>query len=140
MDTMHRVSEPFLDQFIVVFIDDVLIYSRSREDHAGYLRLALQTLRDRQLYAKFSKCEFWIDSVSFLGHVIDRHGVSVDRRKVEVVESWPRPSIVGEIRSFLGLAGYYRRFIEGFSAIALPLMRLTRKAARFDCTATHAPH
>ncbi|GAB2279018.1 hypothetical protein Dimus_039319 [Dionaea muscipula] len=134
MDTMHRVFEPFLDRFVVVFIDDILIYSRSREDHVEHLRLALQTLRDRQLYAKFSKCEFWLDRISFLGHVINRDGVSVDRRKVEAIESWPRPSTVAEVRSFLGLASYYRRFIEGFASITLPLTRLTRKAVKFDWT------
>ncbi|GAB2279902.1 hypothetical protein Dimus_039391 [Dionaea muscipula] len=131
MDLMHRVFKPYLDQFIVVFIDDVLIYSKSETEHAEHLRLTLQTLREKQLFAKFSKCEFWLDHVAFLGHVISRDGVSVDRKKVEAVERWPRPTTVSEVRSFLGMAGYYRRFVEGFSTLALPLTSLIRKDGKF---------
>ncbi|GAB2236277.1 hypothetical protein Droror1_Dr00028206, partial [Drosera rotundifolia] len=124
----------FLDQFVVVFIDDVLIYSKSDEEHAEHLRLILQTLREHQLYAKFSKCEFWLASVAFLGHIMSGEGVAVDQKKVEAVVDWPRPTTVTEVRSFLGLAGYYRRFIEGFSSIALPLTNLTRKVTKFVWT------
>ena len=115
MDLMHKVFQPYLDRFIVVFVDDILIYSKSEEDHEGHLRVVLQTLREHHLYAKFSKCEFWLTKVSFLGHVVSASGVSVDPKKVEAVMSWERPKSVFEIRSFLGLAGYYRRFIEDFS-------------------------
>ena len=110
MDLMHRVFQPYLDQFVVVFVDDILIYSQSEWEHEYHLRIVLQLLRDHQLYVKFSKCEFWLTEVRFLGHV-----VSVDPEKVETMMSWERPKSIFEIRSFLGLAGYYRRFIEYFS-------------------------
>ena len=115
MYLMHRVFHPYLDQFVVVFVDDILIYSETKEDHKDHLRVILQTLRDHQLYAKFSKCEFWLTEVRFLGHVVSASGVSIDLEKVEAVMSWERPKSVFEIHSFLGLAGYYRRFIEDFS-------------------------
>ena len=105
MDFMHRVFKPYSDQFVVVFVDDILIYSKSEEEHEDYLRVVLQILRDHQLYAKFIKCEFWITGVKFLGHVMLASGVSVDPEKIEVVMSWERPKSVFEIRSFLGLAG-----------------------------------
>ncbi|GAB2281581.1 hypothetical protein Dimus_039480 [Dionaea muscipula] len=123
MDMMHRVFKPYLDRFVVVFIDDIL----SEAQHMEHLKIALQLLRERQLYAKFKKCEFWLSSVAFLGHVISKDGVSVDKKKVEAVEKWARPTTVREVRSFLGMAGYYRRFVEGFSSIALPLNNLTRR-------------
>ena len=115
MDLMHRVFQPYIDQFIVVFVDDILIYSKFEEVHKGHLRIVLQILRDHQLYAKFNKCEFWFTEVSFLGHVVLASGVFVDSEKVEAVMSWERPNSVFEIRNFLGLARYYRRFIEDFS-------------------------
>ena len=108
----------FLDKFVVVFIDDILIYSRSEEDHKEHLRAVLQRLRDHQLYAKFSKCKFWLKQVGFLGHVLSTEGIAVDPSKVKDVLDWLPPTTVSQIRSFLGLAGYYRRFIEGFSKIA----------------------
>jgi hypothetical protein len=111
MDLMNRVFRPFLDQFVIVFIDDILIYSRSEAEHEEHLRIVLQTLRDHQLYGKFSKCEFWLSEVRFLGHVISADGIAVDPSKVEAVLDWQQPSTVTEIRSFLGLAGYYRKFI-----------------------------
>ncbi|RVW79623.1 Transposon Ty3-I Gag-Pol polyprotein [Vitis vinifera] len=132
MDLMNRVFKPYLDQFVVVFIDDMLVYSRSREEHEGHLSIVLQTLRDKQLYAKLKKCEFWLDRISFLGHVVSNDGISVDPGEVDAVANWRRPSTVTEIRSFLGLAGYYRRFIEGFSKIALPLTKLTQKGVKFE--------
>ena len=134
MDYMNRIFRPYLDQFVVVFIDDILIYSYSHEEHAVHLRIVLQILREKQLYAKLSKCEFWLEEVKFLGHVISKGGIKVDPAKVEAVIGWERPKTVTEIRSFLGLAGYYRRFIEGFSRIALPLTRLTRKGQPFVWT------
>ena len=132
MDLMHRVFQPYLDQFVVVFVDDILIYSQSEREHADHLRIVLQLLRDHQLYAKFSKCEFWLTEVRFLGHVVPASGVSVDPEKVEAMMSWERPKSVFEIRSFLGLAGYYTRFIEDFSRLAAPMTRFTRKEVKFD--------
>ncbi|KAL0544048.1 hypothetical protein IC582_019159 [Cucumis melo] len=131
MDLMNRVFREFLDTFVIVFIDDILIYSKTEAEHEEHLRMVLQTLRDNKLYAKFSKCEFWLKQVSFLGHVVSKAGVSVDPAKIEAVTGWTRPSTVSEIRSFLGLAGYYRRFVENFSRIATPLTQLTRKGVPF---------
>ena len=115
MDLIHRVFQPYLDQFVVVFVDDILIYSKSEEEHEDHLRVVLQILRDHQLYAKFSKCEFWLTEVKFLGHVVSASGVLVDPEKIEAVMSWERPKSFFEIRSFLGLAGYDRGFIKDFS-------------------------
>ena len=99
MDLMHRVFQPYLDQFVVVFVEDILIYARSEEEHEDHLRIVLQALREHQLYTKFSKCEFWLTEVRFLGHMVSASGVSVDPEKVEVVMSWERPKLVFEIRS-----------------------------------------
>ncbi|KAL0552232.1 hypothetical protein IC582_011338 [Cucumis melo] len=127
MDLMNRVFKDFLDTFVIVFIDDILIYSKTEAEHEKHLYQVLETLRANQLYAKFSKCEFWLKKVSFLGHVVSSEGVSIDQSKIEAVTSWPRPSTVSEVRSFLGLASYYRRFGEDFSRIASPLTQLIRK-------------
>ena len=132
MDLMHRVFQPYLDQFVMVFVDEILIYSQLEEEYDDHLRIVLQLLRDHQLYSKFSKCEFWFTEVSFLGHMVSASDVSVDPEKVEAVMSWERPKSVFKIRSFLGLAGYYRRFIEDFSRLAAPMTRLTRKEVKFD--------
>ena len=132
MDLMHKVFQPYLDEFVVVFINDILIYSQSEEKHEDHLRIVLQALRDHQLYANFSRCEFWLTEVRFLGHAVSASGVSVDPEKVEAVMSWERPKLVFEICSFLGLAGYYRRFIEDFSWLAAPMTRLTRKGVKFE--------
>ena len=132
MDLMNRVFQPYLDRFVIVFIDDILVYSGSSEEHSEHLRIVLQTLRERQLYAKLSKCQFWLDRVAFLGHVISAEGVSVDPQKIEAVVNWKPPKNVSEVRSFLGLAGYYRKFVEGFSKIAAPLTKLTRKDVKYD--------
>ena len=134
MDTKNRVFHYYLDQFIVVFIDDILIYSKMSEEHDEHLRKALERLRREKLYAKLKKCEFWLDSMSFLGHVISGEGVAVDPKKVKVVVEWTRLTSMFEIQSFLGLAGYYRRFIEGFSKLSGPLTALTRKNALFVWT------
>ncbi|XP_059634948.1 uncharacterized mitochondrial protein AtMg00860-like [Cornus florida] len=131
MDLMNRVFRPYLDQFVMVFVDDILIYSKTKEEHERHLNITLQTLREHQLYAKFEKCDFWQEQIQFLGHVISKDGVSVDSANVEAVMSWKRPTTVTEIRSFLGPAGYYRRFIKGFSKIAAPLTRLTWKDVKF---------
>ena len=102
MDLMNRVFSPYLDRFVIVFIDDILVYSKSEKEHAKHLRLILRTLRNAQLFAKFSKCEFWLDKVGFLGHIVSAEGVSVDPQKVEAVSNWKRPTTVTEIHSFLG--------------------------------------
>jgi hypothetical protein len=131
MNLMNKVFMEYLDRFVVVFIDDILIYSKSESDHEEHLILLLQKRRDNQLYAKFSKCEFWIDEVQFLGHIISNGGISVDPAKVKEIMAWSIPTTVTEIRSFLGLAGYYRRFIEGFSKIAKPMTSLLEKGREF---------
>ena len=127
MHMMNKVFMDFLDKFVVVFIDDILIYSKSEEEHKQHLRAVLGRLRAHQLYAKFSKCEFWLKEVGFLGHTLSTQGVAVDQSKVTEVLKWKTPVSVTEIRSFLGLAGYYRRFIEGFSKIAEPMTELLKK-------------
>ncbi|KAL4023009.1 hypothetical protein IC575_016756 [Cucumis melo] len=132
MDLMNRIFHRYLDQFVIVFIDDILVYSVDRESHEEHLRIVLQTLREKQLYAKFSKCEFWLEQVVFLGRVVSAKGVSVDPQKVEAIVNWERPISATKVRSFLGLAGYYRRFIEDFSRLALSLTALTRKNVKFE--------
>jgi hypothetical protein len=132
MYLMNSVFMQELDKFIVVFIDDILIYSKNPEDHAKYLRVVLQRLRDHHLYAKFSKCEFWLDTVKFLGHNISSESISVDSSKVQEVMDWKPPTCVHQIRSFLGLAGYYRRFIPDFSRIAKPMTELLKKGVTFN--------
>ncbi|KAJ9535388.1 hypothetical protein OSB04_un001497 [Centaurea solstitialis] len=131
MDLMNRVCRPMLDRSVIVFIDDILIYSKSKEEHVEHLREVLEVLRKEKLYAKFSKCDFWLQEVQFLGHLVNREGIKVDPAKVEAVMKWETPKTPTEVRSFLGLAGYYRRFIQDFSKIAVPLTRLTRKSERF---------
>jgi hypothetical protein len=127
MYLMNKVFMEYLDRFIVVFIDDILVFSKTMEEHEEHLRLVLGKLRSNQLYAKFSKCEFWLTEVAFLGHVISVGGVSVDPGKVKDVLNWMPPATVSEIRSFLGLAGYYRRLIKDFSKIAKPMTKLLEK-------------
>ncbi|KAD6453055.1 hypothetical protein E3N88_07760 [Mikania micrantha] len=132
MDLMNRVFHDFLDKFVIVFIDDILVYSKSKKEHEEHLRAVLEILRQKKLYAKFSKCDFWLDKVAFLGHVISAEGIMMDPAKVEAITKWPVPTSVTEIRSFLGLAGYYRRFVEGFSKIVLPLTQLLRKGVKYS--------
>ena len=136
MDLMNRVFQPYLDRFVIVFIDDILVYSGSSEEHSEHLRIVLHTLRERQLYAKLSKCQFWLDKVAFLGHVISAEGMSVDPQKIKAVVNWKPPMNVSEVRSFLGLAVYYRKFVEGFSKIAAPLTKLARKDVKYDLVDT----
>jgi hypothetical protein len=124
MYLMNKVFMEYLDKFVVVFIDDILIFSKNEEEHGKHLRLVLQKLKENQLYAKLNKCEFWLEEVSFLGHIISEGGISVDPSKVKDVLSWKTLQNVSDIRSFLGLVGYYRRFIEGFSKISKPMMEL----------------
>jgi hypothetical protein len=134
MYLMNKVFMEYLDKFIVVFINGILIFSKTEDEHKRNLRLVLEELRSTQLYAKFSKCEFWLTEVAFLGHVISAGGVSVDPSKVKDVLNWMPPMNVSEIRSFLGLAGYYRRFIQDFSKIAKPMTKLLEKNKDFEWT------
>ncbi|GJW28671.1 hypothetical protein Tco_0045546 [Tanacetum coccineum] len=131
MDLMNRVCKPYLDKFVIVFIDDILIYSRNKEEHANHLRIILELLKKEKLYAKFSKCDFWIRIVQFLGHLIDSQGLHVDLAKIEAVKNWTSPTTPTEIRQFLGLAGYYQRFIKDFSKIAKSLTELTQKNKKY---------
>jgi len=135
MNLMNRLFMKYLDKFMVVFIDDILIFSKSKEEHAEHLRIVLQILRENQLYAKFNKCEFWLYQVAFLGHIVSGRGVEVDPSKIESVMSWSQPTSPTEIRSFLGLTAYYRIFIKGFSQISAPLTKLLRKGVEFVWTA-----
>jgi hypothetical protein len=134
MYLMNKVFMEYLDKFVMVFIDDILVYSRSEEEHEEHLHLALQKLLENRLYVKLSKCEFWMKQDAFSGHVISKGGISMDPSKVQDVLSWNAPTNVGNIRSFLGLAGYYRRFIEGFSKISKPTTELLEKDKKFEWT------
>ncbi|GJX69147.1 putative reverse transcriptase domain-containing protein [Tanacetum coccineum] len=131
MDLMNRVCKLYLDKFVIVFIDDILIYSRNKEEHADYLRIILELLKKEELYAKFSKCDFWISIVQFLGHLIDSQGLHVDPAKIEAVKNWASPTTPTEIRKFLGLTSYYQRFIKDFSKIAKSLTELTQKNKKY---------
>jgi hypothetical protein len=134
MYLMNKVFMEYLDKFVVVFIDDILIFSKTEEEHEKHLRMTLEKLRSNLLYAKFSKCEFRLTEVAFLGHVISAGGISVDPSKVKDMLNWMPPTNALEIRSFLGLVGYYRRFIKDFSKIAKPMTRLLEKDKDIDWT------
>ncbi|KAG8483090.1 hypothetical protein CXB51_022058 [Gossypium anomalum] len=134
VDLINRIFRPYLDRFVVVFIDDILVYSRDKNEHADHLRIVLQTLREKQLYAKFSKCEFWLHEVGFLGHIVSAEGIRVDPNKILAIVNWKPPKTMSEVRSFLGLAGYYQRFVKGFSIIASSMTRLLQKDVKFEWT------
>ncbi|GKE90442.1 putative reverse transcriptase domain-containing protein [Tanacetum coccineum] len=131
MGLMNRVCKPYLDKFVIVFIDDILIYLKTKKDHEVHLRLVLELLRKEKLYAKFSKCEFWLQEVLFLGHVVNQNGIHLDPSKIEAVKNWKAPTTPSEIQSFFGIAGYYRHFIVNFSNIAKPLTSLTQKNQKY---------
>jgi hypothetical protein len=132
MYLMNKIFMEYLDKFVVVFIDDILIFSKNEEEHDKHLRMVLQKLRENQLYAKLNKCEFWLTEVSFFGHIISAGGIFVDPSKVKDVLSWNKLQNVSEVRSFPGLTGYYRRFIEGFSKISKPMTELLTKGKTFE--------
>jgi hypothetical protein len=134
MYLMNSVFMDYLDKSVVVFIDDILIYSKNEQEHEKHLRKVFQRLRDCQLYAKLSKCEFWISEVMFLGHIINQEGLAIDPKKVIAILDWKAPKDVRGIKSFIGMAGYYRRFIEGFSKIARPMTTLLAKKVEFKWT------
>nr|GEU44062.1 hypothetical protein [Tanacetum cinerariifolium] len=127
MDLMNRVCKPYFDKFVIVFIDDILMYSKDEKEHEEHLKEIIELLKKEELYAKFSKCEFWIPKVQFLSHVIDSQGIHVDPAKIESAKDWASPKSPTEIRKFLSLAGYYRRFIKGFPKIAKPTTKLTQR-------------
>ena len=131
MDLMNRVFHPYLDQFVVVFIDDILVYSKDAQEHEQHLKIVLRILREKRLFSKLSKCDFWLKEVPFLGHIVSVEGIIVDPAKIEAIVSWKPPQNVTEVRSFLGLAGYYRRFVKGFSVIASSLTKLLQKEVMF---------
>jgi hypothetical protein len=131
MSLMNKVFMEYLDKFVVVFIDDILVFSKKEEEHEEHLRLVLEKLREHKLYGKFSKCEFWLKEVAFLGHVLSEGAVFVNLGKVKDVLDWEPPQNVSNIRSFLGLAGYYRRFIKDFSKIPKPMTWLLEKGNEF---------
>ena len=132
MRLMNSVFMEYLDKFVVIYIDDILIYSKTEEEHAEHLRLVLAKLREHRLYAKFSKCEFWLKELIFLGHVVSAKGVAVIPDKVQTVLEWKTPNSVKHVRSFLEMAVYYRRFIENFSKLAKPMTDLLKKDKKFE--------
>jgi hypothetical protein len=134
MYLMNKVFMEYLDEFIMVFIDDILVYSKAEQENEEHLRLVLQRPRESRLYAKLSKCEIWFKEVSFLAHVISKEGISIDSSKIQDVLNWDTPASATDIRSFLRLAGYYRRFIEGFSKLTKPTIELLEKDKKFKWT------
>jgi hypothetical protein len=132
MEVMNGMLHEYLDDFVVVFLDDILIYSQTEEEHERHLSLVLNSLRKNQFYTKLKKCPFWLSEVAFLGHVINQYGISVDPKNVASMVNWQSPATMIEIHSFLGLAGYYRRFLQNFLSIATPLTRLIEKCVDFE--------
>ena len=124
MCLMNNVMHKYLDKFLVVFIDDILIYSKYEDEHKEHLKIVLQELREHQLYAKFSKCDFFKDKIQYLGHVVTKEGISVDPKNINTIEYWLVPKDVTNVRSFMGITSYYQRFIEGFSSITNPITSL----------------
>ena len=129
---MNNVLHKYLDKFVVVFIDDSLICSKSKEEHKEHLKIVLQVLMQHQLYAKFSKCVFFKNKIQYLGHVITKEGISVDPEKIKTIEKWLVPKDVTDVRSFMGITDYYRRFIEGFTRIANTITSLQKKGKKFE--------
>ena len=131
---MNSVFSRYLDKFVLVFLDNIIIYSKNEEEHEENPILTLQLLRDHKLYAKLSKCDFYKDRIQYLGHMISEEGIYMDPDKIEAIMSWPTPRNVTDVRSFMGLAGYYRRFIEGFSKVAHAITSLQKKGMKFEWT------
>jgi hypothetical protein len=134
MCLMNGVFREYLDKFFIVFLDDILVYSKSEEEHEHHLRMVFQVLREHKLYSKLSKCSFYQKQIHYLGHIISNDGIEVDPEKIESIREWSDPKNVIEVRSFMGLAGYYRRFTEGFSKISHPITSLQKKGVNFQWT------
>jgi hypothetical protein len=134
MSLMNGVFRDYLDKFVIVFLDDILVYSRTEEEHEQHLRMVLQVIREHQLYAKLSKCSFYQERIHYLGHIISKDGIAVDPKKIEAIREWSTPRNVTEVRSFMGLVGYYKRFIVGFSKISHPITSLQRMGKKFHWT------
>jgi hypothetical protein len=134
MCLMNDIFRNYLDNFVIVFLDDILIYYKSEEEHEHHLRLVLQVMREHQLYANLSKCYFYQKKIHYLGHIISEQGIAVDPEKFEAIREWPTPRYVSDVRYFMGLAGYYKRFIVGFSKIAHPITSLQNKENKFEWT------
>ena len=132
MDLMNRVFHPYLDQFVVVFIDDILVYSKDVQDHEQHLRMVLQILREKKFFSKLSKCDFWLKEVSLLGHIVSEEDIRVDPAKIEAIVSWKPPRNLIEVTNLLGLVGYYQRFVKEFSIIASTLTKLLQKGLKFE--------
>jgi hypothetical protein len=132
MFLMNNIFSEYLDKFVVVFIDDILVYSKMEEEHEEHLRIVLQTLRKNKLYANFDKCDFYQKEIQYLGHIISAEGIVVDLEKTKAIREWRIPKDVADIQSFMGITGYYHRFIEGFSRIAYPITSLQKKGTRFN--------
>ena len=131
---MNSVFNKYLDKFFLVFLDDILIYSKNEEDHEEHLRLTLQFLREHHLYAKLNKCDFYKDKIPYLGHIISKEGILVDPENIKAIMNWPTLRNVMDVRYFMGLAGYYKRFIEGFSKVAHSITSLKKKGIKFEWT------
>jgi hypothetical protein len=129
---MNNIFSQYLNKFVVVFIDDILVYSKTEEEHDEHLRIVLQTLRKHKLYRKFDKCDFYQKEIQYLGHVISAKRIVVDTERIKCIKEWPIPKDVADIWSFMGITGYYRRFIEGFSKISYPIMSLQKKGTKFN--------
>ena len=131
IDLMNRVFQNYLDSFAIILIYDILVYSNNVGEHMDHLRVVLQILKEHQLFAKYSKCKLWLRSVAFHGHIISSEGIEVNPKKIEAVKNLPRPLTPTDIRSFLGLAGYCRKFVDGFPSIVSPLTTLTQNSVKF---------
>jgi hypothetical protein len=134
MCLMNGIFINYLDKFVIVFMDDILIYSKSEEAHEHHLRMVFQVLREYQLYSKLSKCSFYQKQIQYLGHIISEKGIAVDPENVKAIRGWPTPRNVSEVISFMGLAGYYRRFIVWFSKIVHTITSLQNKGTKFEWT------
>ena len=134
MFLMNSAFNRYLDNFVLIFLDDILIYSKNEEEHEDHLRLTLQLLKEHQLYAKLRKCDFYKDRIQYLGHIISEEGISMDPDKIEAIMNWPTTRNVTDVISFMGLVGYYRRFIEGFSKVAHAITSLQKNGIKFEWT------
>ena len=132
MCLMNNILSDYLDKFVVVFIKEILIYSKNEQEHKGHLKIIMQVLREQQLYEKFSTCDFFEDRIQYLGHAVSKDGISIDLDKINAISELPVPKNLTNIRIFMGITGYYWNFIEGFSNIAYPITSLQKKGKKFE--------